>query len=593
MLLLIVATLISVVPLGLFWLWPHSLAIEMELDDVRDRHLVLADKVGVALQRYHRDAAATFAMMAANVAAGQEPIGAASLLGNLHFRHISLVEPATGRVLRTVAVADGMPGPAVAEPLLSEIERLAVDDTVRFSGVVAGSDGRPMLAIVRRIGGAIAFGALDTDYLASIGRSISFGRHGHAVIVDAGGRVLAHPIASWVQERRDISALSIVKRLLAGQRGITTFHSPAYQADMVAAFVPVAGTGWGVMVPQPISELHDRATATARPVLVVFAIGLCIAILVAGAVSVAVSRPIRAVIHAARRRAAGDESARIPDVSRSILRDGTELVQSFNAMADTVDRARAETQAALVRAEEASASKTRFLANVSHELRTPLNAVLGFAELMLRGDGGAQKRVEYLHYIHQSATHLLALIKDLLDLSKIEAGAVRLDPSNFPLRGLLAEALALMRTQADLADVRLALVDETAGLHLNADERGLRQVLLNLLANAIRYTHAGDTVELRGAVGASGDVEIVVRDNGPGIPPGDLKRVLEPFQRGTETAARGFEGTGLGLPISKRLVELHGGTLVLESVLGKGTTAIVTLPAARIVPPQSSIASAA
>lgn len=592
-LLLIVASLISVIPLGLFWLWPHSQAIEMEIDEVRDRHLVLADKVGVALQRYHRDAIASFTMIASNLVAGQAPIGAADLLRNLHFRHICLVEPGTGRVIRAIGVTPDAVGDVVPQPLFAMVEGLASADVTTISGVVAGRDGRPMLAIVRRIGDVIAYGALETDYLVALARSIAFGRNGHAVIVDADGRVLAHPVAAWVQERRDLSALPVVKRLLAGQRGITTFHSPAYQADMVAAFAPVGGTGWGVMVPQPIVELHDRATATARPVLIVFAIGLGIAVLVSAAVSVAVSRPIRAVIQAARRRAAGDELVRIPDVSRSILRDGTELVQSFNAMADTVDRARAETHAALVRAEEASASKTRFLANVSHELRTPLNAVLGFAELMLRGDGSPQKRLEYLHYIHQSATHLLALIKDLLDLSKIEAGAVRLDPSTFPLRGLLAEALALMRTHADVASVQLMLVDETAGLDLSADERSLRQVLLNLLTNAIRYTHAGDTIVLRGAVTADGDVEIVVRDNGPGIAPGDLKRVLEPFQRGTDTAARGFEGTGLGLPISKRLVELHGGTLVLASTVGVGTTAIVTLPAARIARPSESIASAA
>ncbi len=595
-LLLVMSFLIAVVPIGLFWIWPHSQALQAELDGVRDRHAVLADKVSIALERYHGDATATFAMLALNLAQGNEPVGSPALLRSLHFRHLCIIDKASGRILSFIArdPADGPRTDVMPPERLAILRALAKTTMPAMSGVMSTPDGTPMLAIVQDFGTVLAYAALDTEYLVALGRSISFGKLGHAVIVDDAGRVLAHPLAAWIREMRDLSRLPIVQQMRRGERGIAAFFSPAFNAEMIAAYAPVAGTGWGVMVPQPLAELHAQADKVRRSILIVLACGLGVALLVAAVTSLLVLAPMRAVVIAARRRAAGDTAVRADERAGRTLRDGAELIQSFNAMADTLDSARLQQQAALVRAEEASAGKTRFLANVSHELRTPLNAVIGFTELMLRGDGDAAGRArhpEYLGYILQSGTHLLSLINDLLDLSKIEAGVRRVDDSVFPLRSLMAEVLALMRTQADARGIRMELIDDTAAIRLRADERALRQVLLNLMVNAVRYTHERDTVTLRAVVSESGGLTITIVDHGPGIPAADLERVLEPFQRGTQATVRSFEGTGLGLAISRRLMELHGGTLRLDSEFGRGTTVTITLAAARILPPDSAMQS--
>jgi signal transduction histidine kinase len=585
-LLLVMSFFVAAVPVSLFWAWPHAQSVQHEFDSVRDRHLVLADKIAAALRRYHRDVVAAFDMVAVNLERDVPLVAADTLLGELGFRHLCLVDPESGRVIRHVAVDRTLPTPTVfTRARLAALLEGASADAVSFGDLGTAPDGRPMLTMVRRIGDALAVAQVDTGYLVELGRSVAFGRRGHAIIVDERGRALAYPIEAWAREMRDLSALAPVARARAGERGVDRFVSPAFHEDMIAAFSPVAGTGWSVIVPQPVRELEAAAARTHRSILAVFVVGLGLALLLAVAVSLVVLAPVRAVIVAARRRTAGERDARADARHGRLLRDGGELIQSFNAMADAVDVAQAEQQAARERAELASAAKTRFLANVSHELRTPLNAILGFAEVLQRGDArgaGQQRRAEYLGYIHQSGTHLLALINDLLDLSKIDAGARRVDASEFPARGLLNEVMELMRTQAAARDIRLVLDDRLDGARLHADERALRQVLLNLMANAVRYTHRGDTVALAAARDADGGVVVSVSDNGPGIPADELARVLEPFQRGAEATARGQEGTGLGLPISRRLVELHGGTLRLESTPGDGTRAIVVLPASRV-----------
>ena len=590
-LLLVTSFFVAAVPVSLFWAWPHAQAVQHEFDSVRDRHLVLADKIAAALHRYHRDVVAAFDVVAANLEADVPLVAADRLLRDLGFRHLYLVDPGSGRVVRRVGVDPSMPPTdAIAPARLAALLAAARIDAVSFGDLASASDGRPTLTIVRRIGEVLALAQVDTGYLAELGRSVSFGQRGHAIIVDERGRALAYPVEAWAREMRDLSALAPVARVLAGERGIERFMSPAFHEDMIAAFAPVAGTGWSVVVPQPVSELEAAAARIHRSVLVVFVIALGLALLLAAAVSFVVQAPVRAVVVAARRRTAGERAARADERQGRLLRDGRELIQSFNAMADAVDVAQAEQQAALERAEQASAAKTRFLANVSHELRTPLNAILGFAEVLQRGDarnGGQQRRAEYLGYIHQSGTHLLALINDLLDLSRIDAGVTRIDESEFPARGLLDEVMQLMRTQSEARGIRLVLDDRLDGVRLRADERALRQVLLNLLANAVRYTHPHDTITLAAARDPAGDIVVRISDNGPGIPADELPRVLEPFERGSDVTARGFEGTGLGLPISRRLVELHGGSLRLESAPDAGTTSIVVLPASRVVSPSA------
>jgi signal transduction histidine kinase len=229
----------------------------------------------------------------------------------------------------------------------------------------------------------------------------------------------------------------------------------------------------------------------------------------------------------------------------------------------------------------ASQHKSEFLANMSHELRTPLNAIIGFSEVLserMFGDLN-DKQDEYLKDIYASGQHLLSLINDILDLSKIEAGRMELEMTDFDLPTALDSALTLIRERAGRRGITLHLsVDERLG-QLRADERKIRQVVLNLLSNAIKFTPEGGRIEVA-AVPRDEFVEVSVSDTGVGIAPEDQEAVFEEFRQ-VGTAAKKVEGTGLGLALSRKFIELHGGRIWLESRVGIGSTFTFSIPVQR------------
>ncbi|HWA49346.1 MAG TPA: ATP-binding protein, partial [Dongiaceae bacterium] len=227
----------------------------------------------------------------------------------------------------------------------------------------------------------------------------------------------------------------------------------------------------------------------------------------------------------------------------------------------------------------ASAAKSRFLATMSHELRTPLNAIIGFAELLLlprSSDLEAARRQAYVADIRDSGAHLLSLINDILDYSKLEADHLPLSEAPFDLGQFLNGCLRLVGAQAGAGQIDLRL-ESLPPVAVLGDERRLRQCVINLLANAIKFTAPGGLVTLAAAV-AGPDVEIVVTDTGCGIPADQLEQVFEPFHQVDSDLSRASNGTGLGLPLSRKLVERHGGSLTLESRVGEGTHARISLP---------------
>jgi signal transduction histidine kinase len=226
--------------------------------------------------------------------------------------------------------------------------------------------------------------------------------------------------------------------------------------------------------------------------------------------------------------------------------------------------------------EVAGRHKSEFLANMSHELRTPLNAVIGFADALRAKMVGEvnPRQAEYLGNIREAGEHLLALINDILDLSKVEAGRMELQPSRFDLARAIQQAMTQVRPRAISEGIELAKdIDPRLG-DIEADERKLKQVLLNLLSNAVKFTPEGGKVEVV-ARRQPGEIHILVRDNGIGISAEDQARLFENFR---QVGKERREGTGLGLALSKHFVELHGGAIRLESAPGKGTTFNVTLP---------------
>ena len=255
----------------------------------------------------------------------------------------------------------------------------------------------------------------------------------------------------------------------------------------------------------------------------------------------------------------------------------------------------AELRAARDQAEAASNSKSQFLANMSHELRTPLNAVIGFSEIMkaeLLGPIGTESYRGYSHSIHDSAKHLLGIINDILDISSIESGSPRLYEGIHEPEQICQSVIALVAGRADIAQVKLAVnVDPGTDL-LYADGRMMKQMLINLVGNAIKFSSAGSRIEIRvtpaGPEAHSG-VIFAVADQGIGIAKDDIPRILKPFEQVETAFARNFEGVGLGLPLVNSMARLHGATLTIESELNVGTTVSILFPAARVKPRTTQI----
>jgi signal transduction histidine kinase len=231
--------------------------------------------------------------------------------------------------------------------------------------------------------------------------------------------------------------------------------------------------------------------------------------------------------------------------------------------------------------EIANQHKSEFLANMSHELRTPLNAIIGFSEVLLEKLFGEvnEKQEDYLRDIHSSGRHLLSLINDILDLSKVEAGRMELEPSRFDLRDAMSNAMTLVRERAQRHAIELALDVDPALDEIVADERKFKQILLNLLSNAVKFTPDGGRVDVT-ARRDGANVAVAVKDTGIGIAPEDQDAVFEEFRQVGRSYTNKQEGTGLGLALTRRFVELHGGRIRVESEPGKGSTFMFTLPLA-------------
>lgn len=232
-------------------------------------------------------------------------------------------------------------------------------------------------------------------------------------------------------------------------------------------------------------------------------------------------------------------------------------------------------------AERAYAAKTQFLANMSHELRTPLNAIIGFSEMMQRqllGPIGTEKYLEYISGIRESGEHLLDLISDILDMSKIEAGKYDINPEEINVDKTLGLAAHMMAGRCEDANIKLCTKGlKTKGLNIQADRRAFLQITLNLLSNAVKFSNEGGQVWLASKQTGQG-VEISVRDNGIGIPANKLQTITMPFEQASSSYSRDHEGTGLGLSITKELIEMHGGQLKIESKVDEGTSVKVFLP---------------
>ena len=292
--------------------------------------------------------------------------------------------------------------------------------------------------------------------------------------------------------------------------------------------------------------------------------------------------------HAAWRHAALGETRNFVVAGRPIL-DAEGRFAGYRGLGADVTAQLQAAEGALSQArrsaERANRAKSEFLANVSHELRTPLNAIIGFSDAMRSEALGAMRNKRYLQYaadIHDSAQHLLDIVNEILDLSRIEAGNLVLDEKAVVLGEIVEGCLRMMQADVDKAGLTLETNIDPELPRLRADPVKLRQILLNLLSNAVKFTPSGGTVQVLARINPAGNLELEVRDTGIGIKPAELSQALERYGQ-IKTAGQGKEGIGLGLSITKGLVELHGGTFRLSGAEHGGTRALVELPKERLL----------
>ena len=501
-----------------------------------------------------------------------------------------------------------------------------------------GSDQRLIVLARENAGpGAVGTWLYAADKFQELIAGTRLGRAGYAYVVTDEGGLIAHPNTELrhqfelgLRTTLDLPQVRAANASADGKGAATGRNVNGTR--VLSAWSTVRPVGWKVFVEQPESAafapLRGKIWRTALLIaaFVLAAIGLSIL------VARRLVRPIKRMRLAAARIGAGAYDERIElaprravalrrapseprhltefdhsEQARSVVveqpleerprqDDLGALAEDLNRMAASLQKSHAELehkvdertrelQATLEQLalksrelEDASKHKSEFLANMSHELRTPLNAILGFSQVLrerLFGDVN-EKQAEYLDDILTSAHHLLALINDILDLSKVEAGQVELEVAPFSLREALEGGLVMVRERATRDGVQVALTALPDADVVAGDERRIRQVIFNLLSNAVKFTPAGGAVDVS-AARANGEVRVSVADTGPGIAAVDHERIFEEFQQ-TEAGVEQREGTGLGLALSKRLVELHGGRIWVDSELGHGSTFVFTLP---------------
>jgi signal transduction histidine kinase len=415
---------------------------------------------------------------------------------------------------------------------------------------------------------------------------VSIGRRGHVYAVDGRDRLVAHPDGAFLLKHADLSSyteLSRMRREIAksidGTAGMFAGRG-LDGSDMMLSAARVPATQWMVVAEQPRGEVLEPLYQSLVRTLWVMGAGLLAALSASYFLARRLVRPIVELQGGAAKIAGGELATRI----RIATGDEVEaLADEFNRMADQLqdyttglERKVAEKTAEL---EMANRHKSEFLANMSHELRTPLNAIIGFSEVLKERMFGElnPKQLEYVRDIYGSGQHLLSLINDILDLTKVEAGHMELDARDFSVRAAIHNCCTLIRERALRKRLRLeSHVFEDVGTW-RADERKFKQVVLNLLSNAVKFTPSGG--EVRIVVRIEGDTLVVaVSDTGIGVAAEDHERIFHSFQQasGDEEARR--EGSGLGLALSRRLVERHGGTLVVASSQGHGATFVARFP---------------
>jgi two-component system, NtrC family, sensor kinase len=425
---------------------------------------------------------------------------------------------------------------------------------------------------------------------------IKVGERGHAYVVDAQGRLIAHPDISLVLRNTDMSKLVQVRAARASASGGEgASASPVQEAEniegrkVLTAYAPVTPLGWLVFVELPAEEAYAPLYAALQRLAFVLLAALGFAVLAGMFLAGRMVGPIQTLRAGAARIGSGDLGQRITIKTGDELEAladqfndmAGQLQESYAGLEQKVEQRTREVEEKSRQLEIASQHKSQFLASMSHELRTPLNAIIGLTEMMVTNAArfGTEKAAEPLRRVHRAGTHLLGLINQVLDLSKIEAGKLELNPETVNLAPLIEEVMGTARQLAEQNKNRLIVESQPNLGPLTVDPMRLRQILLNLLSNACKFTKQGEvTLRVKKVVNGRNWIEIAVADTGIGMTPEQQAKLFEEFTQADSSTARQYGGTGLGLAITRKLARMMGGDVTLTSEPGKGSVFTVRLP---------------
>jgi two-component system, NtrC family, sensor kinase len=441
---------------------------------------------------------------------------------------------------------------------------------------------------------------------------IKVGERGHAYVVDAQGRLIAHPDISLVLRNTDMSKLAQVRAArAAASGGAGTGENPAETVQeaeniegrkVLTAYARVAPLGWLMFVELPAEEAYAPLYAALKRLAFVLLGALGFAVLAGMFLAGRMVGPIQALQAGAARIGRGDLSQRIAIKTGDELEAladqfndmAGQLQESYAGLEQKVEERTREVEEKSRQLEMASQHKSQFLASMSHELRTPLNAIIGLTEMMVTNAArfGTEKAAEPLRRVQRAGTHLLGLINQVLDLSKIEAGKLELSPESVNLAPLIDEVVGTARQLAEQNNNRLIDESQPNLGQLIVDPMRLRQILLNLLSNACKFTKQGEvTLRVRKMVNGRNWIEFAVADTGIGMTPAQQAKLFEEFTQADSSTARQYGGTGLGLAITRKLARMMGGDVTVTSEPGKGSIFTVRLPGSADSLAKSSIGS--
>ena len=510
-------------------------------------------------------------------------------------RHIDAAGSETLRVSRVEMNLAGLSGDYNQDLVVSR----AKSGKSAISPVYFRNDSEPYVSIAVPENGpddGITRADVNLKLTWDIVSQIKIGHAGYAYVVDSDGQLIAHPDISLVLKKTNLSGLSQVRQALAQEdraaRPKDATVSRNFKGDQVlAAYQSIDSPSWTVFVEQPLDEVYAPVLSLVVRTALFLLAGLALSALAGIALARRMVTPIRALQVGASEIGAGRLDHRIQISTDDELEA---LAEEFNKMSANLretyarveersrDLANAlqDLEAKSYELERASQAKSDFLASMSHELRTPLNGIIGFSEVLLNPGLPVddKTRIGFLQNILNSGRHLLALINDILDLSKVEAGKMELHPMDFSLRDALEGVHAIMAPAAQQRGQTLELVLDPDLDYVRHDAGRFKQIFLNLVSNAVKFTPEGGTITTTTRRVAEDTCEIAVKDTGIGIKLEDQERIFDAFQQVDSGYARQQQGTGLGLALVRQFLDMMGGTITVQSELGHGTTFAVRLP---------------